>query len=443
VKEEDTQKLGSVQKPVSRRNLLLSLGAAGAAIALGGVIKPEAAQAASNQVIVNVKDFGAKGNTRFDEDDSPHIQSAIDSAALTGGIVYIPKGFYFLRSSLRLGSNVTIVGAGIDATILKSNSSNISLVTGYGTTRASVQGISFQGSGSFSAYDTPNVEYGVSLASATEVHVLNCSFKLIANGIKSTNSQSIVIEDCVFDNIVGHSESLYQGFGVISSGGADHFISKNHFLHQYKPSITLNGGNRRSVIMHNRMENCYHIGIDVSAELDKEESQQHIISGNIMEYINNPTGKTGFGGGIRLTGNCYLNIIADNIMSNLDDFGIELLGKADQETKRPRNNRVEGNIIKSVKKMGISLINTYDNTVTSNDIQYSGTDGIIINTSGKGSGATSKNNRITGNHIIHAGTAAVRIAGVGCRNTILFGNVGNGNKEGIVNKGTNTTTTSL
>jgi hypothetical protein len=46
------------------------------------------------------KDFGARGNHRYDEDDTPYIQNAIDSAAVSGGIVFIPPGMYFLSNIL-------------------------------------------------------------------------------------------------------------------------------------------------------------------------------------------------------------------------------------------------------------------------------------------------------------------------------------------------------
>lgn len=97
----------------SRRKLLSTLGAAGLALAAGDFFIPgqTAYAVPPSTLIYNVKDCGARGNQRYDEDDAPYIQSALDSAAVSGGIVFIPPGIYYLKLPLRVSSNVTLMRA--------------------------------------------------------------------------------------------------------------------------------------------------------------------------------------------------------------------------------------------------------------------------------------------------------------------------------------------
>ncbi|MNI36239.1 hypothetical protein D3C73_902830 [compost metagenome] len=189
------------------------------------------------------------------------------------------------------------------------------------------------------------------------------------------------------------------------------------------------------------MKSGYHAAIEVTAESSKESSH-HLIMGNVIEAFANSTGKTGYTCGVRLTGNCFLNQITDNTILEMDDYGIELVGDAAEEVKRPRNNRIAGNIIKSVKTNAIDLKNAYDNSITSNEIQYSGAVGVRVQVSGKGKGTSSKNNRITGNNMLQSAVSAIHI-GEGSLNTIVYGNVGYGNKVNVVDKGSGTVTGSL
>lgn len=51
--------------------------------------------------------------------DFPSIQAAIDSLELTGGAVRIPAGLHLLPAKVRVYSNITVFGDGMDQTILK------------------------------------------------------------------------------------------------------------------------------------------------------------------------------------------------------------------------------------------------------------------------------------------------------------------------------------
>ncbi|MBD2862317.1 glycosyl hydrolase family 28-related protein [Paenibacillus oceani] len=130
---------GEANPSISRRKLVATLGATGAALAAGGIWQafngnasvvesvygtsatvdaqevsfryaeglPERTVAQKLRERVSVLDFGAEGNGT--SSDSAAIQAAIDFlAGLGGGGVYFPKGEYRLTAALQLPSRITL-----------------------------------------------------------------------------------------------------------------------------------------------------------------------------------------------------------------------------------------------------------------------------------------------------------------------------------------------
>lgn len=87
-----------------------------------------------NADVINVKDFGA---STADANVSPKIQAAIDALALAGGgILQIPAGTWNIGTTLVLKTNISLIGAGKEATTLRLNTgANVDMIRteGWGT----------------------------------------------------------------------------------------------------------------------------------------------------------------------------------------------------------------------------------------------------------------------------------------------------------------------
>jgi len=118
-----------LQENLNRRKLLRNLGIAAVSAGSAAMVlnKPVAAQS-STCAFRNVKDYGAVGDGVTD--DSASIQMAIDSLPVSGpvsdnpflgsgGTVLFPAGVYRVADTIRVArNNVSLIGAGPDATVL-------------------------------------------------------------------------------------------------------------------------------------------------------------------------------------------------------------------------------------------------------------------------------------------------------------------------------------
>jgi hypothetical protein len=85
----------------------------------GEVTSQLADKVKKGDLVYNVKDLGVKGDNATD--DAAAIQSIVNTAITTGGIVYFPRGTYKISSTIvintsNIGKKLTIKGAGLGAT---------------------------------------------------------------------------------------------------------------------------------------------------------------------------------------------------------------------------------------------------------------------------------------------------------------------------------------
>ena len=100
----------------------------------------------------NVKQFGAQGNGTTD--DTAAIQSALNS----GGTIYFPPGTYLITSGLT-ATNVNIVGAGANVSVINANITSGTALTLSSTTYQTLQNIGLQGTNT--TLDSSNTSIGL------------------------------------------------------------------------------------------------------------------------------------------------------------------------------------------------------------------------------------------------------------------------------------------
>lgn len=185
------------------------------------------------QKIIRVTEFGAKGSDTLD--DTKAIQAAIDHAASSGsGIVYFPKGTYYIfnqkipgKAVCLLGNNnVSFEGESRDESILrlKGNQPGFSsIISLLNVQNINITNLTFDGNYLNQATPShPNEHlHGIYMDKVTHVMIRNCNFYNTGGdglGMRGVDvpSTDILIENCNFDNNQRNGLTLGSGYKNIT-----------------------------------------------------------------------------------------------------------------------------------------------------------------------------------------------------------------------------------
>lgn len=186
-------------------------------------------------IYFNVKDYGALGDGSTD--DATAIQAAIDAAKLTGGVVFFPRGKYYITAGLvcnlsSIGINsslrVSFMGESASSTWIVWNGSNSSsnYILDYGTTDTTsayagdygfIKGLTFRCASGKSKYANGLRIVRRAFFEAENLWFYDCDYGLEIN--------STIIS--TFRNIIANGNN----YGVVAKNGTSAFSScnENHF----------------------------------------------------------------------------------------------------------------------------------------------------------------------------------------------------------------------
>ncbi len=309
-------------------------------------------------IVLNIVDFGAKAeDSNFD--NAPAFNRAIQSLPSTGGIIYIPNGNFFLKSTVTIDrSYVHIMGlnhglrSGIDP-------SDGTTQTGGGGAKVTVQN-------SISAFKIQNTHNDKRLSGIT---FSGFDLKGDTNGGVGidgvSNTDRVVIDNMTINNI---------GTGV-KLNGADAPRITNSWIAETKSSIQLTGASQQAEIKNNSL-GAQPQGITILLE---NADRYNISSNNIY-----PDGSSA----IRLLNPVHGAIVGNTISAYYTGI-IEMLpnGNTYGNGNTISSNTItieswKNNPIGRDNKWGIIHIEGYDNLISSNNILANGspqnTTGILI-----------------------------------------------------------------
>lgn len=390
----------------------------------------------------NVVDYGAVGDGVTD--NLTAFNSANTAAASTGGTIFIPPGVFMLGGNWNVSANVTVQGAGIDVTILRTltsgswgagtsliNCSNPSTVTNvrvfdltcdgnHRTLATTGQGVSV---GNFwtvervKFYDMSHFKLWVN--NTSHVRVRDCIWYSTASGsdnVGGGNNSDLIVEDCYFDATIGGNpidvvngsiivRNCYFGRGGIYLEGCNSSLIEGNVCSGVSINVTSNAGYAPSTIY---------------------EPVGNIVRGNSINMNGNTTYTWGIAVGYSWHSGATTinpgggNVISNNTVTNCWNEGIMIYGHDDTLKNQPDS--VIGNVISNTNQSGSNTSNTgvgvvdnagivlaigHDDIVCGNtitDTQVTPTTPYGISLTASSASATVQRPVVTGNTILNTTT---------------------------------------
>jgi hypothetical protein len=231
---------------------------------------------------VSVKDFGAVGNGAAD--DTVAINNAIEALGAQGGTVYFPPGTYMVRKyteispTLAIGvvlkSNITLAGAGVNASIIKGlpNAGTMHMV-----------GNAVAGQSNIMLRDLTLDHNGTNINATAGVHCLR--FNEVRNvwiqriAVKNSDHHGIVTvtsgnDTSTLNNTFFVSDVYCENIGVSSRNGGDAIrlfygadkITINNVICNGIEYHGVHVGKGRGTVSNVQMFNCGNVGLELQSE---------------------------------------------------------------------------------------------------------------------------------------------------------------------------------
>lgn len=368
---------------------------------------------------LNVKQLGAKGDGVTD--DTAAIQKALNTAAASGGTVYIPAGTYRYSKNLVIqgGSNVVVQGDG-DASILRAADPGHSAVAVYGSSHVVLKSFRVE-SPSATSRSSADVAAGVLVAYSSFVEVNGVtavgpaeSGMMVTDGAAGPSHDVVIHHSTVRNSLAdgfhvtggaynvtldsnsayGTGDDSFASIGYQSSGGANRNITVTNNYSEYSAAGGVGiEGSAQVTVSGNRILASVFSGIRVqsNASYRTVACSDVIVSGNTLTGVK--TGTAGVGA-IMVAANFQdisnVTIANNTVTGTLAERAIRAFGTNGYAV---RGVTIDGNTVDNARSavvMGIEVASV-NSVVTNNHVTDASYYGVDIAPGASGSLTVSRN----------------------------------------------------
>lgn len=344
--------------------------------------------------------YGATGDGTTN--DTSAVQSAIDAAEASGGVVYFPPGTYVAYGLTVTASNVALIGAGKGRSVLRNNANGEGIYV-YGTSGAHLTNVQIRdlsiianlGNGNqrclYIDYADDSVVADCHLEGAgnNALNVYNSTnVRVTGNDVTSCKNFGVLVYTCESVEVI---DNRIYDLTTLSPDG--------HFGIEVKDS-------QRCVVSGNRLSNIYGIAIYLFSSGDNPDGN-HVVTGNVVRTTVSGGSQSPVGISVNTSDH---NLIANNHVTPVSaGNGIALAVTT--------GTIVSGNRIQSSPAAGIGLASTATACQISGNVISDCVQGIVL------TGCT--RNSVTGNYIYNGASSAsslasaIRLTGAATYNEVI------------------------
>jgi parallel beta-helix repeat protein len=360
-------------------------------------------------------------------DDTAAIQSALDTIdAAGGGVLFIPRGTYRITNSVHIGSNTTVRGAGIGATVLRGAAGSYAGQTVNGTTLAATLGAVAESRITvehltIDHQTNDTIANGVAFIAGTSFTGTVCTDCTVRHceilshpdheyALWSMRGQQIrFVNNRVDGGCTSHGVEVLDGEGISLFGSEDVLIANNIVTRCENDGINVaasvdypDASNTNVTIIGNVISGCRD-GINLGTSYDATNGAQNLINILVSGNVVNDSYAYGIYAWTPVAGSAFRNVLIENNAVNGGPYGIYVQG-IDTDTSH-RGVAVRGNTLygqtTSVAALVVNLFHGCDVEGNTVDTVASG-EGIRVD--------RSDHVRVIGNRIARAGLNGLRVS---------------------------------